>query len=812
MDVTCPRCQTDYEFDDALVSERGTTVKCTNCGHQFRVFRPRAGAGAPATPELWRIERRSGEPLELRSLVELQRAIRAGRVSRDDLLRRGDAAPRRVGDIPELEPFFPAARAEATHTQPLPTIQHPAGPAPAPPPAGTGDAREADRFPAHTPAYGRTAAMVPPQVEPERRVPTQRPAPPPAMTVPGIQAYRGPAAEPPRGTTPLGIAAYVPNPGQPAAPRTPPTPAPQPGVTAAFGTTLPSGNFRPPAATATHVRIENATNAAQAANASQASHGVEPGRHVPRTDPPPVAVAPAAAERLAREPRDSHDANDDGSPTDPPLLPRESEPPAYDSLFPPPPPRRGRAGAVVVVLLVVGGGLALIGATVGRGWIERFRGRGAAANGSANGAERLQRELSLGEKARADGDFAMAREAYLRASVIDDRSTAAWDGLCTAETELATAHWVAGLATAGSTELGQAATDGFAAGRSCARWGELARAAGGGATGSGADRVANDLRSARALAAQGDGNGVRLYLGAHPGDPLLEALVPLADATKKDAATITSVGRAAAPTLAKLSLSTTALVSDVALAGWCAALGDDAPRFQDALAELAKRAPKLALAETLKLLGPSVTADAGRGEAGSDATPASDAGEASDARDATLGDGAPLNPDDLGGDYRGLDERGTRALGKGDLALAEKMFRGALEAHPGDIDALYGLGQVAQRRGEPGNAETYYKQVLDQSPGFAPARIALADVQWGAGQQGEAVKNYEAYLDRSSEGEGAERAKARIAKYKGAGEAPKPEPTTTAPTATAPTATAPTATAPTAPSSPPPAPTASEKP
>jgi predicted Zn finger-like uncharacterized protein len=108
MDVTCPRCQTDYEFDDALVSERGTTVKCTNCGHQFRVFRPRASA--QPSPELWRIERKAGEPLELRSLVELQRAIRAARVSRDDLLRRGEGPARRVGDIPELEPFFPGAR------------------------------------------------------------------------------------------------------------------------------------------------------------------------------------------------------------------------------------------------------------------------------------------------------------------------------------------------------------------------------------------------------------------------------------------------------------------------------------------------------------------------------------------------------------------------------------------------------------------------------------------------------------------------------------------------------------------------------
>ena len=38
MDVRCNRCATEYEFDDALISERGTTVKFTNCGYQFKVF------------------------------------------------------------------------------------------------------------------------------------------------------------------------------------------------------------------------------------------------------------------------------------------------------------------------------------------------------------------------------------------------------------------------------------------------------------------------------------------------------------------------------------------------------------------------------------------------------------------------------------------------------------------------------------------------------------------------------------------------------------------------------------------------------
>src|ERR1041385_3755441 len=71
MDVRCSRCGTEYDFDDALVSERGTTVKCTNCGHQFKVY-PGGGGGAP---ERWIVRKASGRELVYTSLRDLQRAI-----------------------------------------------------------------------------------------------------------------------------------------------------------------------------------------------------------------------------------------------------------------------------------------------------------------------------------------------------------------------------------------------------------------------------------------------------------------------------------------------------------------------------------------------------------------------------------------------------------------------------------------------------------------------------------------------------------------------------------------------------------------
>ncbi len=92
MDVTCERCSTEYEFDDALVSERGTTVKCTNCGFQFKVRRT-----GGALPEKWVVRTLGGRELEFKMLRELQAAITQGQITRDDVISRGNARPRRPG-------------------------------------------------------------------------------------------------------------------------------------------------------------------------------------------------------------------------------------------------------------------------------------------------------------------------------------------------------------------------------------------------------------------------------------------------------------------------------------------------------------------------------------------------------------------------------------------------------------------------------------------------------------------------------------------------------------------------------------------
>lgn len=123
MDVRCGRCGTEYEFDDALVSERGTTVKCTNCGYQFKVHPSRA-TGAP---ERWVVRTASGRELVYTSLRDLQKGIAQRQVSPEDMLSRGAEPPRALGAIAELEPFFNTRGSPMRQQRTLAGVAPPAG-------------------------------------------------------------------------------------------------------------------------------------------------------------------------------------------------------------------------------------------------------------------------------------------------------------------------------------------------------------------------------------------------------------------------------------------------------------------------------------------------------------------------------------------------------------------------------------------------------------------------------------------------------------------------------------------------------------
>jgi predicted Zn finger-like uncharacterized protein len=126
MDVSCPRCKTDYEFDDARVPDAGVTVKCTQCSHVFRVRKksvpsspsimpppqkpgdetePGLPRHASATRE-WKVRQPSGNVFSFKELTTLQKWIVERKVSRDDEISLTGEAWKRLGNIAELASFF----------------------------------------------------------------------------------------------------------------------------------------------------------------------------------------------------------------------------------------------------------------------------------------------------------------------------------------------------------------------------------------------------------------------------------------------------------------------------------------------------------------------------------------------------------------------------------------------------------------------------------------------------------------------------------------------------------------------------------
>src|SRR5882672_6899848 len=124
MDVSCPRCKTEYEFDDARVPENGVTVKCTSCNHVFRVRKKSAPpqqqvkvsdetlpfrqgmAPVQAAVREWKVRQPSGNIFSFKELTTLQKWIVERKVSRDDEISLTGEAWKRLGNIAELASFF----------------------------------------------------------------------------------------------------------------------------------------------------------------------------------------------------------------------------------------------------------------------------------------------------------------------------------------------------------------------------------------------------------------------------------------------------------------------------------------------------------------------------------------------------------------------------------------------------------------------------------------------------------------------------------------------------------------------------------
>jgi predicted Zn finger-like uncharacterized protein len=183
MDVTCDRCGTEYEFEEALVSTRGTTVKCTHCGHLFKVYKPEAPAEPSAAKNPWTVRRADGSIHRLHSLADLTRLIEEGAFGREDELSRTSKAWKRIGDIEELDVFF--ARANSPRVRPRRATGAPQ--------LGT---RKAPPAPPSEPA-ARGGDTVVGRLTPAAPAPTLGSNPAPSATTPGVAPAPVPPSTPP---------------------------------------------------------------------------------------------------------------------------------------------------------------------------------------------------------------------------------------------------------------------------------------------------------------------------------------------------------------------------------------------------------------------------------------------------------------------------------------------------------------------------------------------------------------------------------------------------------------------------------------
>ena len=172
MDVTCDRCGTEYEFEEALVSTRGTTVKCTHCGHLFKVYKPESPVEASAAANPWTVRRADGSIHRLHSLADLTRLIEEGAFGREDEVSRTSKAWKRLGDIEELDLFF--ARANSTRVRLRRSTGAPQLGTKKAPPAPPSD------------AAARSDDTVVGRLSPAAAAPAPTSSPPAAATTPGV--------------------------------------------------------------------------------------------------------------------------------------------------------------------------------------------------------------------------------------------------------------------------------------------------------------------------------------------------------------------------------------------------------------------------------------------------------------------------------------------------------------------------------------------------------------------------------------------------------------------------------------------------
>jgi len=735
MDVRCSRCGTEYEFDDALISERGTTVKCTNCGFQFKIF---PGEGNGSAPERWVVRTASGRELVYTSLRELQRGIADKKVGPQDLLSRGKQTPRPLASIAELEPFFQVSSSRnAAELERAQRTLH--GVAPPANSIGGTFLEAGQHAPAAVPA--QPPAPVPPPRPPSAATPVTMkltPEPPrPAPPSPPVEAAPNTA----RVTAPGGLAAAR-------------------AQLDALSEALPADFLRSPS-----------TTLPGGSPTFEASASVDPVRNVPHDAGPPVPLEPlhdhgpdsVTEPRTAAPvpPRQPPVSNFDATLEVPvahrgPVSSPRNIPPisvenmrdsfaSYDELdhnFAPDDSQARRARSRWIAGVVIIGVIGLLSATVGRRFLAQL---GGASEVKTSSDARVAKFLGDGTALLDEGDFEGAKEEFDKATVLAERDPAVLTALARLETLRADVSWLKlRLLDPNSTDLVQAT------------YRELGRRVGKARTA--VDRAfaisPEDPAVLRAridvLRLSGDGDKAREWIAplssnaSVPDNAYVLAALDLGEPSPVWPSVIDRL-RMAASAERDPGRARAALIYALARAG----------RMSEAQAEFSKidgRPKPHPLLEELRafLLRASSGADAGVGNAAKIAAvdptklPKLDTSPGNTEEEPRAATAAPPS-----GDFRTRLSQAATALRQGDLARAAQLYNSVLNEQPNNTEALSGLGDVAKQRRDPAAAAQMYDRVLAQNPSYLPAILASADQKWDSGDKKGALVLYRRLLDQA---------------------------------------------------------------
>jgi predicted Zn finger-like uncharacterized protein len=803
MDVRCDRCDTEYDFDDALVSERGTTVRCTNCGHQFKVY---PAQRAPAGTEYWVVRTGDGQVFTFTTLRDLQSGLAAGRIGPDDELERGAGPARPLRAIAELEPFFPSKRptgGKTPHTLSgvapptvKPSTSEPPDSHPSPfkrsPSARPPSAARAARRPERDTDRPPTRSDAAPEASDDARERLGRTLPSKTSEPPTVRRPKGVSSK-------LGAARLAKSPAPSASGRgksdapAPNKSEPRRAVTAPFGATLRSEitleQARSPTGPSAFDRARALAPVASTPPPSeppeQASDSVDTPRRPPPLDafgseldsspaaspmvpePPPAAASEPTQARLvppvAPAPAPVEPELPEPPPSNPVAVPEPSEQFFTESMRavltgdrPSDPDSRFLVGASRraarsrwIIGLVLSGALALMGIAIGRRWLGRTAAPPSEpTTGSSSGAH-VRDLVRVGLGLLEQGDLDGARENLAQARALGNRDASTLIALVRLEDVSAELVWLRLRLLDPADQESRPLTERQLA-TTVERAGKMVDAA---------TEVAPenpDVVRAKVdlLRLRGDLGKARELVGplaAKPSDPANAYALGALDLAEP-APIWTSVIdrlRAAARADQGLGLARAALIYALGRAG----------QLEEARAELASLGrnarPHVLLGELRAFLRRVGETDAGEVDA---EAPSVDT-ETPAALDKTAATEHPAGA----ADYRDQLVRARSALARGRLDEADGLYRAVLAKDSSNTEALTGLADVARARNDPRSGELY-DQALAKNPSYLPALMARADQRWSSGDRGGAAALYRQILEQAGpSSEYGQRAAARLA-------------------------------------------------